>query len=177
LRWLSAPAEAAEVPFIVEGYGDISVGVLEALCRHELFLGYEEASRDLAGFLDIVARFANDTTIVAGSEDVLPYTLMWGAQGLMTATPNFALGFMLDLFVASTSRDAATALAQFAKLREYRRLFSTELEHGVFAFVTYTKESLAALGESVGPPRSPLAPLSADRRQALRRVLEEVLLR
>lgn len=166
LRWLTAAGEAATMPFSVEGYADVPVRVLEELCRHELFLGYEEASRDVAASQDLVSRFVSDTTVIAGSEDVLPYTLLAGAQGLMTATPNSAMEFMLDLFATARSGDPAKTFAQFKKLRAYRLLFDSDLKRGVYAFVTYTKESLAALGHPVGPPRPPLAPLSAVRRRA-----------
>lgn len=173
-RWLTAPAEAAGVPFLVEGYSDVPDSVLESLCRHELFLGYEEASRDLVAFLRVSASFGNSTAIIAGSEDVLPGTLLCGAHGLMTATPNFALKWMKQLFISARSGDVADTLARFRQLQAYRSLFFDELERGVSAFVPYTKESLTILGNPVGPPRPPLIALTSAKRQALHGVLEHL---
>lgn len=172
-RWLVEPAEDVGIPFFVEGNADLPFEVLETLCTHELFIGYEEASRDLSSFVRLTTEFGDDITIVAGSEDVLVHTLLAGAHGLMTATPNFAPAFMTALFDAAAASDIGRTLEFDRRLRSYRQLFFEDLRQGVFAFVPYTKESLELVGRSVGPPRSPLKALGLDQRQALGQVLDE----
>jgi 4-hydroxy-tetrahydrodipicolinate synthase len=172
VEWLLAPARATGLPFMVESDGDLTIQVLDRLCEEATFLGFEETTRDPIRFFDLVRRYGERVAVIAGSEDVLAFTLLAGAQGFMTATPNFAPAFMRDMLAAARAGDALRVMPLFASLREFRALFWDGVRRGVPLFASYGKASLALLGRPVGPPRPPLRPLTKDEVAALRGVLQ-----
>jgi len=106
----------------------------------------------------MVRRYCDRLTLIAGSEDLLPYMLIAGAHGSMTATVNFAPVLMHELDAAARADDAATMMARFGSVWAFRRLFHDRLREGALLFASYTKASRALLGRRVGPPRPPLRP-------------------
>lgn len=170
-RYLAGAVAEAGLPFMIESNGsDVSVAVLDRLAADPDFVGLEEASLDLDRFALLVERFGGRGPIFGGSEDVLGFHLLLGAAGFMTAAPNFAPRFMIDVWRSAAARPA-DLLARIARLRRYRRLLAGELRAGRPAFASYAKAALEIIGRPVGEPRPPLRPLSAGERAALADIL------
>ena len=174
LDYLLAAAEPADLPFLVETNGaEVASSVLDRLAERPDFVGIEETSLDLDQFQTLVERYGSRVPVYCGAEDVLGPELVVGAAGFMTATPNFAPEFMLDLWAAASAGDCGRLLALSARLRRYRRLLRPELAVGRPAFVTYSKAALDLLGQPAGPPRPPLQPLGQAEREELAAVLRD----
>ncbi|MGH2405602.1 MAG: dihydrodipicolinate synthase family protein [bacterium] len=162
------------LPFLVETDGGQSpTGTLDQLLQLPGFIGVEEVSSDPNSFDDLVERYGAHIPIIAGTEDALGFTLLVGAAGFMTATPNFAPAFMRALWAAAAARDVRKTFDLYRRLRRYRRLFSADLRARQPMFATYTKAALEVLGHRAGPPRPPLRPLSTHDKIALAVVLRE----
>lgn len=174
--YVRATGPAVGLPFLLEtGPGTSPVALLDRLVEEPGLVGIEETSLDLDRFDTLVERYGRQLPIIAGAEDVLAFTLLLGAAGLMTATPNVAPAFMRALWEAAAAGDAAQALARFRRLRRYRRLFEAELRAGQPMFVSYTKAALALIGHPVGPPRPPVRSLTEAETDMLRATLASVL--
>ncbi len=175
-EYVQAVMSTSGLPYLVEmGGAGVSVGVLDRLIKDPRFVGIEETSLDLDRFDDLVQRYGSRVPVIGGSEDVVGFTLLLGAAGFMTATPNFAPGFMGALWGAGSAGDASTTLSLYRRLRRYRRLFSAELQAGQPMFVTYTKAALELLGHRVGPPRPPLRSLTTPEKDTLEAVLRDAM--
>ena len=175
-EYVQAAGPASGLPFLVETSGaEVSVALLDRLAEDPGFVGIEETSLDLDRFDGLVERYGSRAPVIAGAEDVLGFTLLLGAAGFMTATPNFAPAFMNAIWTAAAAADATKTLHLHRRLRRYRRLFHAELRAGRSMFVSYTKAALELLGYRVGPPRPPLRRLTVAEKGALLTTLREAL--
>lgn len=167
-EYMNAVGPGSGVPFLLETSGsDVPIELIDRLAPHPGLVGIEEPGLDLDRFDMLMQRCGAHIPIIAGSEDVLGFTLLLGASGFMTASPNFAPAFMRALWSAAASTDAVTTIDLYRRLRRYRRLFETELRAGCPLFVSYTKAALDLLGHPIGPPRPPLRRLSDGDRRVL----------
>jgi len=167
-EYVNAVGPGSGLPFLLEtSERDVPFSLIDRLAEHPGLVGIEEPGLDLDRFDMLVQRYGAQIPIIAGSEDVLGFTLLLGAAGFMTASPNFAPAFMRALWSAAVASEVATTITLYRRLRRYRRLFETELRAGRPLFVTYTKAALELLGHPVGPPRPPLRRLSAAEKRAL----------
>jgi dihydrodipicolinate synthase/N-acetylneuraminate lyase len=175
-EYVNTVGPGSGLPFLVETSGtDIPVPLIDRLVEHPGLLGIEEPGLDLDRFDMLVQRYGARIPVIAGSEDVLGFTLLLGASGFMTASPNFAPAFMRALWSAAAIADVVATLDLYRRLRRYRRLFETELRAGRPLFVTYTKAALELLGHRVGPPRPPLRRLGEVERRTLAVTLRDAL--
>jgi dihydrodipicolinate synthase/N-acetylneuraminate lyase len=173
---VNAVGPGSGLPFLLETSGtDLPMQLIDRLSEHPGLVGIEEPGLDLDRFDILVQRYGAQIPIIAGSEDVLGFTLLLGASGFMTASPNFAPAFMQALWSAAASIDAVTTVDFYRRLRRYRRLFEAELRAGRPLFVSYTKTALDLLGHSVGPPRPPLRRLSDGERRVMGITLRDAL--
>jgi 4-hydroxy-tetrahydrodipicolinate synthase len=174
--YVNAVGPDSGLPFLLETSGsDVPIELIDRLAEHPGLAGIEEPSLDVDRFDMLVQRYGARIPIIAGSEDVLGFTLLLGASGFMTASPNFAPAFMRSLWSAAVSGEAATTIDLYRRLRRYRRLFAAELSAGRPLFVSYTKAALDLLGHPVGPPRPPLRRLSDEDSRALAVTLRDAL--
>lgn len=161
------------LPLVLEtSGGETPVELLDRLVEDPGLVGLEETGLDLDRFDALVQRYGARTPVIAGSEDVLGFTLLLGAAGFMTATPNFAPAFMHALWAAGATANAPETLGLYRRLRRYRQLFDTELRAGRPMFVSYTKAALELIGCPVGPPRPPLRRLTLAETEALSATLQ-----
>jgi 4-hydroxy-tetrahydrodipicolinate synthase len=175
-EYVTAVGPGSGLPFLLETSGtDIPMQLIDRLAQHPGLVGIEEPGLDLDRFDMLVQRYGAHVAIIAGSEDVLGFTLLLGAAGFMTASPNFAPAFMRALWSAAAAADAVTTVDLYRRLRRYRRLFEPELRAGRPLFVSYTKAALDLLGHPVGPPRPPLRRLSNGDRRVLGVTLRDAL--
>jgi 5-dehydro-4-deoxyglucarate dehydratase len=172
--YLTAAGPESGLPFLLETTGpDVASVSIERFVEHPGLVAIEEAGVDVDHFDTLVQQYGARIPIIAGSEDVLGFTLLLGASGFITASPNFAPAFMHTLWSAAAGADAAKTLDLYRRLRRYRRLFATDVRAGRPLFVSYTKAALELLGHPVGPPRPPLRRLSDGDRAVLAGMLRD----
>lgn len=171
-EYVDATGPGSGGPFLVETSGGaVPLALLDRLVTQSEFVGIEETSLDLDHFDLLLERYGRRVNVIAGSEDAVGFTLLLGAAGFMTATPNFAPEFMRALWDAAVRGNTRVTLERYRRLRRYRRLFQDELRAGTPMFVSYTKAALELLGHPVGPPRPPLRRLTDAERETLRETL------
>jgi 4-hydroxy-tetrahydrodipicolinate synthase len=83
------------------------------------------------------------------------------------ATANIAPALCVEIYEAFRRGDQAAALAA------QRRLSPVRLSLTLGTAPGGVKAALALLGRSLGPSRSPVAPLSPDKQQQMRTALEQ----
>jgi dihydrodipicolinate synthase/N-acetylneuraminate lyase len=110
--------------------------------------------------------------ILPSGETALLYLTLLGTPALIAAEVNFAPRFMAAYLDACRRRDLDRALELFSRRRRYRDLFRGELARGLPSFTTYAKAATALTGVPVGPPRLPLARLTAAETLRLRETLQ-----
>jgi 4-hydroxy-tetrahydrodipicolinate synthase len=175
-EYVMAAVQASGVPFLIETGGrEVPLAALDRLIGDSRCAGVEETGLDLDRFDELILRFGARLPVIAGSEDALGYTLLLGASGFMTATPNVAPAFMRALWEAGAARDAPSTLAQYRRLLGYRRLFAADVKAGQPMFVSYTKAAMELMGYRAGPPRPPLRRLSDAECRTLTATLRDCL--
>lgn len=173
--WLD---EHLELPFVLYSTTATASGLpgfalLERLGRLRHFAGIKEASPDLPRFHELVRRFGHRFPIIAAAESALPYTLLAGASGLMTASTCFAPALMWQLFEATRAGDVVRLLARFEPVARFRNLFQARMDAGYPAYLPFTKAACELVGLRSGDPRPPLAPITGEERDALTAVLRD----
>jgi dihydrodipicolinate synthase/N-acetylneuraminate lyase len=93
--------------------------------------------------------------------------LMYGAKGAIPASCNIAPEWCVGMYEAFVRGDLAAAQAMQARLHPVRLAMSLGTGNGAI------KEGMAVLGRGAGPSRSPVSPLSADKRVKLKEILEK----
>ncbi|NJD27725.1 MAG: dihydrodipicolinate synthase family protein [Chloroflexi bacterium] len=147
---------------------------IDALASLPSFAGLKEADPDILRFEAIVDRFEGRFPIIAAVEDPLLYHLVAGARACMTASAAFAPATLRALLKAVTESDLPTAHAVFARIRQFRALFASQLATGRPAWLPYTKAAVDLVGGRAGPPRPPLQAVGAGDVERLARVLADI---
>src|SRR5262249_10234235 len=93
--------------------------------------------------------------------------LIMGARGSVPATSNIAPALVAEIYEAFQRGDHAAAKAAQLQLSPLRLALSLGTAPGG------VKAALTLMGESIGPSRSPVAPLSAENQQKMRAVLQQ----
>lgn len=173
--WLDGQVD---LPFVVYSTpanpsGLPSIPLLERISRLPRFAGLKEASPDVPRFHELLRRFGARFPVIAAVEAPLPYTLLAGSPGLMTATACFAPGLMEELLVATTAHDVPQLLARFEAVARFRDLFQARMNQGYHAYIPFTKAACDLIGLPAGDPRRPHRPVTDDERVALAAVLRE----
>jgi 4-hydroxy-tetrahydrodipicolinate synthase len=154
---------------------DIPLDLIAQLSKMKHFAALKESSGDMVRYYEERERFASLFPLIAAAEPVIVFQLLAGAEGLMTAAVDFAPTLMTDLWSAVSQRKTEQAFALFSRIFQIRKLMSEAVARGLPAFVPYTKAALEIQGVPVGPPRTPLSPLTIAEKTRLAEVLEKVL--
>jgi 4-hydroxy-tetrahydrodipicolinate synthase len=105
--------------------------------------------------------------VLQGRDTLIYHAMISGARGAVPATANIAPRLVVEIYEASVRGDHAAALAAQRKLHPVRMSLTLGTAPGG------VKAALALLGMSIGPSRSPVAPLSAEKLAKMRASLEE----
>jgi dihydrodipicolinate synthase/N-acetylneuraminate lyase len=101
-----------------------------------------------------------------GRDTLIFPALMFGAQGAVPATGNIAPRLLADIYEKFVKGDIEGSKAAQLKLNPVRMSLTLGTAPGG------VKAALQLLGLPIGPCRSPVAPLPADKLQKMRAALE-----
>ncbi len=166
-------AECTKLPVILYnnpgtcGGVKIDVDTVARLAQIPNILGVKDSSGDLQNTNELVRVVPDRFSVLMGRDTLIYQALIWGAKGAVPATANIAPRLLVDIYEAAVRGDHAAAQAAQRRLNPIRLCLALGTAPGG------VKAALALLGTPIGPCRSPVGPLSADKQQKMRAALEE----
>ena len=164
-------AESTSLPVILYnnpstcGGLKIDVETVARLSRIANIVAVKDSSGDLQNLIEYV-RVVPETFAVLQGRDTLIYpALLFGAKGAIPATGNIAPALLAEIHNAFARGDYAAAKAAQLRLNPIRLSLTLATPPGG------VKAALDLLGRSIGPCRSPIAPLTPAKREQMREAL------
>src|SRR5262249_22097458 len=145
----------------------IDVETVARLAEIPNILGIKDSSGDLQNTNEYVRVVPDRFSVMQGRDTLIYQSMIFGARGSVPATANIAPRLVVDIYDAVMKGDHAAAKAAQIRLNPVRLSLTLGTAPGG------VKAALAALGMSIGPSRSPIAPLPPDRLQQMRAALEQ----
>ncbi len=127
--------------------------------------GIKDSSGDLTLMTAYVAETPDEFVVFQGRDDLLLASFERGAVGGVAAIGNVAPALVVELYAAFMAGDMERAGTCQAKIALLRTALS------ISTFPSVLKGALALIGDPVGPPRLPVAPLQEADTGAVREVL------
>jgi 4-hydroxy-tetrahydrodipicolinate synthase len=127
----------------------------------------KDSSGDLQNLIETVRLVPPDFAVLQGRDTLIAPALMFGAKGAVPASCNVAPRILVEIYESFKSGDLERAKDAQKRLSPVRLAFMIGTAPGV------VKQALAISGWDVGPSRSPIAPLSAEKRAKLKEILTE----
>lgn len=173
-RHFETVADRAPVPVLLYNIPSrthlpISIAVTRELSRHPNIVGIKDSSGDWQHFTRLLALRKHDFAVFqGGTERLAVQSLRQGADGLVCGMENLAPGLMKEV------RDAALDGGDevLSTLLPVVELLAQATENG--HLISSMKAALAARGIGSGRVARPLPSLSADDRQKVQQLMEEV---
>jgi len=166
-------AESTSLPVILYnnpstcGGLKIDVETVARLSRIANIVAVKDSSGDLQNLIEYV-RVVPETFAVLQGRDTLIYpALLFGAKGAIPATGNIAPALLAEIHNAFARGDYAAAKAAQLRLNPIRLSLTLATPPGG------VKAALDLLGRSIGPCRSPIAPLTPAKREQMREALAQ----
>jgi 4-hydroxy-2-oxoglutarate aldolase len=165
-------ADGAPAPILIYHIPKYTKVLLEPalvaeLVRHGNIAGLKDSSGDLKRFADYTNACGRDCALFVGNGTLLYSALELGAAGGILAIGQIAPQLCAEIIAAFRSGAARRA----GELQERANPLHREIVASYGAIGV--KEALDLIGYYGGPPRRPLAPLSAKERQPVARVMQE----
>jgi 4-hydroxy-tetrahydrodipicolinate synthase len=166
-------ADATSLPIILYsnpvtcGGLKIEPDTLARLAEDRRFLGIKDSSGDFTLTLEYLRVVLPSFAVLQGRDTLIYPSLLFGAKGAVPASGNIAPELCVEIYEAFRRGDHAAAQAAQLRLNPIRLSLTLATAPGG------VKAALDLMGLSIGPCRSPVAPLPPHKREALRRVLQE----
>jgi 4-hydroxy-tetrahydrodipicolinate synthase len=166
-------AEATSLPVVLYnnpgtcGGVKFDVETVARLAEVPNILGIKDSSGDLQNTKEYVRVVPERFSVLAGRDTLIFPSLMCGARGAVPATANIAPRLVVDIYEKFIAGDLGGA--QHAQLR----LDPIRLSLTLGTAPGGVKAALTLMGESIGPCRGPVGPLTPDREKKMRAVLQE----
>jgi len=166
-------AEAVQIPILLYNNPSTTGGIkLEPETVAKLagvpgIVGIKDSTGDMQHFNEIVRLVPDTFSVLQGRDTLIWHALMSGAKGAIPATCNFAVDYCVGIYEAFRTGDRERAQEFQRKLAPVRIAMALGTAPGT------VKAALAAMGESVGPSRSPIAPLPPAQTKRLVEILTE----
>lgn len=145
----------------------IDVDTVARLAEVNNILGIKDSSGDLQNTIELIRVVPDRFAVMMGRDTLIYSALVFGARGSVPATANFAPRLVVEIYEAFRRGDDAAAKAAQLRLNPLRMALGLGTAPGG------VKAALALMGKSIGPSRSPVAPLTPDKQQKMRAVLEQ----
>jgi 4-hydroxy-tetrahydrodipicolinate synthase len=129
--------------------------------------GIKDSSGDLQNFIETVKLVPQSFGVLIGRDTLICAALMFGGAGAVPASCNLAPDLCVGIYEAFRRGDVEAAKAQQAKLSPVRISLTLGTAPGT------VKAAMNMMGLKVGPSRSPIAPLTPDKQQKLRTILQQ----
>jgi 4-hydroxy-tetrahydrodipicolinate synthase len=127
----------------------------------------KDSSGDLQNTIEMIRLVPADFAVLMGRDTLIAPALMFGAKGAVPASGNIAPKLVVEIYTKFMAGDIEGAKAAQRRLSPVRIALTMGTAPGV------VKQAMALLGWDVGPSRSPIAPLSAEKRAKLKEILVE----
>jgi len=168
-----AVAESTSLPILV--YTNpartnlkISPGLLARLAQVKGIVGIKDSSGDLELTAEYIRVVPHSFSVLMGRDTLLYAGLSYGAKGGIAATANVKPSLVASIYDKYMAGDLPGALQAQRELAPLRLAFVW----GTFPVVI--KEALNLMGMDAGPCRAPVGPLTADQREKLKKVLQDM---
>jgi 4-hydroxy-tetrahydrodipicolinate synthase len=166
-------AEATKLPVVLYnnpatcGGVKIDVDTVARLAEIPNILGVKDSSGDLTNTIEYMRVTPERFSVMMGRDTLIYSALILGAKGAVPATGNIAPRIVVDIYESFMRGDLAASLAAQRKLHPVRMALTLGTAPGG------VKAALDVLGMSIGPSRSPVAPLTADKLQKMKGALAQ----
>jgi 4-hydroxy-tetrahydrodipicolinate synthase len=127
----------------------------------------KDSSGDLQNLIETVRLVPETFAVLQGRDTLIAPALLFGAKGAVPASCNIAPKLVVEIYEAFAAGDVGRAQAAQRRLSPVRLALMIGTAPGV------VKQAMALAGWDVGPSRSPIAPLSAEKRAKLKEILTE----
>jgi 2-dehydro-3-deoxy-D-pentonate aldolase len=127
----------------------------------------KDSSGDLQNTIETVRVVPPDFAVLMGRDTLIAPALMFGAKGAVPASCNIAPRLCVEIYEAFAAGDVERAKAAQKRLSPVRIALMMATAPGV------VKQAMALCGWDVGPSRSPIAPLGAEKRAKLKEILTQ----
>ncbi len=137
----------------------IDVETVARLAEIPNILAIKDSSGDLQNTNEYVRVVPERFAVLQGRDTLIFPSLMFGARGAVPASANIAASLVVEIYEAYQRGDLAASKAAQLRLNPLRISLSLGTAPGG------VKAALNLLGMSLGPCRSPIAPLSAEKQK------------
>src|SRR6476659_671975 len=164
-------AEATSLPVVLYsnpstcGGLKIEPDTVAKLAAVRNIVAIKDSSGDLQNLIETVRLVPPDFAVLQGRDTLIAPALMFGAKGAVPASCNIAPRLVVEIYEAFVAGDVERAKAAQRRLSPVRLALMMGTAPGV------VKQAMALAGWDVGPSRSPIAPLSAEKRARLKEIL------
>jgi 4-hydroxy-tetrahydrodipicolinate synthase len=128
-------------------------------------LAIKDSSGDLQNTNEMIRAVPDRFSVLMGRDTLIAQAMLFGARGAVPATANVAPRLVVDIYEAAARGDVAAARAAQLRLNPVR------LGLALGTQPSGVKGALEILGESIGPCRSPVGPLTPASQQKMRAAL------
>jgi len=130
-------------------------------------IGIKDSSGDLQTVIEMVRAVPARFSVLQGRDTLIFSALQFGARGAIPASSNIAPELCVGIYNEFIQGNHTESQAYQLRLSPVRLALMMGTAPGV------VKAALQAIGYPVGPSRSPIAPLSADKMAMLRSILQQ----
>jgi 4-hydroxy-tetrahydrodipicolinate synthase len=166
-------AEATKLPVLLYnnpstcGGLRIDVETVARLAEIPNVLGVKDSSGDLQNTIEYVRVTPERFAVMMGRDTLIFPALMMGASGAVPATGNIAPKLLVEIYEKFREGDLEGSKEAQRRLNPVRLALTLCTQPGG------VKAALSILGTSLGPSRSPVGPLPADKQGKMRAALVE----
>jgi len=129
-------------------------------------VGIKDSSGDLQNTIELIKVTPRDKfSVLNGRDTLILAAMMFGAKGAIPATCNVAPELCVGIYESFQKGDLEAARQFQDRLAPVRMSLTLATGNGA------VKEAMALLGRPAGPNRTPINPLSAEKREKLKAVL------
>jgi 4-hydroxy-tetrahydrodipicolinate synthase len=166
-------AESTSLPVILYnnpatcGGVKIDVDTVARLAEIPNILGVKDSSGDLQNTIEFIRVVPDRFSVMMGRDTLIYPALLFGARGAVPATANIAPALLAEIYNAFQRGDHEKAKAAQLRLNPIRLALALGTAPGA------VKAALAVMGMSIGPSRAPVGPLTPEKQQKMRAVLEQ----
>jgi 4-hydroxy-tetrahydrodipicolinate synthase len=167
-------AEAVSTPILLYSNPSTCGGIkidpetVARLSEMSNIVGIKDSSGDLQGLIEMVRMTPSSFAVFQGRDTLILPALQFGAKGAVPGTCNIAPDYCVGIYEAFRRGDVAQAQALQLRLSPLRIGLAVGTSPGPI------KAAMNLLGLDVGPSRSPLAPLTAEKQEKLRGILRQM---
>jgi 4-hydroxy-tetrahydrodipicolinate synthase len=144
----------------------IDVDTVARLAEIPNILGVKDSSGDLQNTLEFIRVVPSRFSVLMGRDTLIFSALMFGARGAVPATGNIAPALLAEIYNAFQRGDLEASKAAQLRLNPLR------LALGLCTQPGGVKSALQIMGMPIGPCRSPVAALAAEKQTKMRAALQ-----